>query len=266
LRIPIEVEGAGADGQAFRESTFTLVINRHGARICLTNSPRPGDRVNIADLQNQIACPFRVVGPTGKSSGAWPEWGVECLDPDINFWGVYFPPKAEGLDRPDAVDALLECTTCHFRELTELSLGEYKDLVAHASLRRECHHCDTATAWKFSSAQYDFDEVAPPAPSEKMPRVGRAMEKRREERLTARVPVRLRTSDGREELTRTEDLPKTGACFESELSLKEGDRIHLTLGERSENAGRQVAARVVWRKLLENSPRSLYGVSLEEDL
>ena len=262
LRIPIEAEGVGADRKPFQESTFTLVINRHGARICLSSSPRPGERITITDLQNQIACPFRVVGPTGRSSGQWPEWGVECLDPDINFWGVYFPERAESPDRPDLVDALLECSSCHFRELAELDLDEYKDLVAHAALHRECQACGKTTPWKFSAAQFDYDDAPPNGPSAKDTP---GMEKRRAERLTARVPMRLRTAGGQEEMTRTEDLPKTGACFESELTLKEGEVLHLTLGNPAGSENVQVRARVVWRKALEGTNRNLYGVSLDED-
>jgi len=42
LRIPIQVGGKDTGGKPFRETTYTLVINRHGARIRSANGVLPG--------------------------------------------------------------------------------------------------------------------------------------------------------------------------------------------------------------------------------
>jgi len=91
LQIPIEVKGTDAAGRPFKEKTHTLVINRHGARIALKTSVLPEARLIITNRQSAMTCPFRVVGRTGKSLGEGPEWGVECLEPGVNFWGIFFP-------------------------------------------------------------------------------------------------------------------------------------------------------------------------------
>ncbi len=91
LRIPVEVQGKGADGKPFSEKTFTLVVNRNGAQIALRNSPRPDDRITISNPLKRMSCPFRVVRRVVKSLGEGPEWGVECLEPEIDLWGISFP-------------------------------------------------------------------------------------------------------------------------------------------------------------------------------
>jgi len=95
LRIPIEVRGTNPEGKPFTEKTTTLVINRHGARISLKTPVRPQDQITITNLQNAMSCPFRVVRERDQSLGEGPECGVECLSPEINFWGILFPEQAE---------------------------------------------------------------------------------------------------------------------------------------------------------------------------
>ena len=160
LRIPIEVKGSDAEGKPFRESTFTLVVGRHGARISLRNFPLPGDRVIITDLQNKISCPFRVIGRTGKSGGESPEWGVECLDPQINFWGIYFPPKLDVPAGQESIDVLLECVGCHFQELAQLTSDEYDTLITDTALSRDCAQCNTTTEWMFGIPEAERKDVA----------------------------------------------------------------------------------------------------------
>ncbi len=91
------------------------------------------------------------------------------------------------------------------------------------------------------------------------------MERRRAARVIARLPVRLRLQDGREEVTRTEDLPKTGACFTSAMPMKEGERILLTVGYAPGSKAAEIPARIVWKRPVEGTTKALYGVSLEED-
>ena len=97
LRIPIEVKGTRADGTPFRERTYTVAVNRYGARVAMSNELELESRLTITNLQNKLTAPFRVVGRVGKSLSEAPEWGVECLEPNINFWGIFFPEKGDKL-------------------------------------------------------------------------------------------------------------------------------------------------------------------------
>ena len=77
------------------------------------------------------------------------------------------------------------------------------------------------------------------------------------------LPVRTRHWEGGEEVTRTENLSHMGMCFSSNLVMKEGDTVFLTVGDLPENQQVEVAARIAWRRPLGGS-RSLYGVRISE--
>jgi hypothetical protein len=117
LKIAIELSGKGADGQPFREQTFTLVINRHGAKISSKSPLQPGSEIIITNLERGVACPFRVIRRLIDDEGGSSEWGVECLDPESNFWGIVFPNAEKITPERGVVHALLECPACHSREL-----------------------------------------------------------------------------------------------------------------------------------------------------
>jgi hypothetical protein len=264
LRIPIQVEGKDADGKPFRETTYTLAINRHGARVSLKISLRPGDNITVTNLQKmQQPCPFRVIGRGATSVGQEPAWGIECLEPDRNFWGVYFPEKGQEPSRPEGIDALLECATCRSREMVELSLDQYHGLIAQSSTARPCQKCGMTTEWRFGSVEVTREEVASPAlsliASALFPPGG--TERRHAERLVVLLPLRITDQNGREEFTRTENLSKLGICFMSDLAMQEGDTVFVAVGP---DPGSKRPARIVWCRPSREKGRTLYGVRLEE--
>jgi len=266
LSIPIEVRGTNAEGQPFAEKTHTLVINRHGARIALKTALQPEARVTIVNRQSAISCPFRVVGRTGKSLGGGPEWGVECLEPDVNFWGINFPEKAKAPSDQEVVDALVECAACRFRELAQLTLEEYRSIVSEGSVRRDCPECGEMTGWKFGFVEGDPEETVPVQPSTAAPvaPLPPGAERRRAKRLTIKLPVRIRLRDGSEEVARTENLSKTGVCFISSLMISPQDRLFLTVGYTPGSSEDEIAGRLVWRKEIGEGGKALYGVRLDE--
>jgi len=262
LRIPIRVEGVDSDGGAgFREDTYTLVINRNGALIRLNHTVRCNDQVRITNLQSQLSCTFRAVAQTSDSPSNETECAVECLEPVSNFWGILFP---QPLTAPAAerVDALLECSICHLRELASLALDAYRSLVGHASLTRACPRCEASTEWRFGFADIQQGDArasqlsASGAPS---PRP----ERRRAERTTVKLPVRTRKEPGGEQVLKSENLSKTGVCFICDKLMEVGEIVRLTLACSPEENETEVPARVVWRRPLESQRRMVYGVHLE---
>ena len=264
LRIPIQVEGKGADGEPFKETTYTLAVNRHGARVRLKHTPRPNDHIMITNLQRrQQPCLFRVVELAAESIFEEPEWGIECLEPDRNFWGVYFPENRKERSRPEGIDALLECTLCHSREMAELTLDQHHELVAQFSLARSCRKCGMKTEWRFGSVEVAQEEVGSPAMRSFAPELFSpdGTERRRTKRFVVLLPLRIRDRDGREEVTRTENLSKLGISFLSDLKMQEGDNVLLTFGP---DPGVTQPARIVWCRPSREKGRGLYGVKLEE--
>lgn len=269
LRIPIEVQGRDTRGDSFSERTHTLIINRTGARISLEQSVKPNATLEIVNLQTAASCPFRVVGRTGKSLGGRPEWGVECLRPDIDFWGISFPPNEAPAAAREPVDALLECSACHARELAKLSLDDFHIVSAQGALERECGHCAGKTQWRLNYCLAP-DQDSPPwqadANPESSPAVGINCDKAAAKRLPVKLPLRVRLPDGREEATRTENLSSTGLCFISGMEMKSGDLVILTLSYVPGTLkGKEVWAKVVWWRVMEGTHRFIYGVRLVGD-
>ena len=265
LRIPLQVEGSDADGMPFKERTSTILINRTGARIRLKNSVRPGDQITITNLLMQQSSTFRVVGRAEMPIGQDPEWGVECVEPIEAFWGVIFPEKREDLPTANIVDALLECRECHVREMAKLVLDDYRELNTQGSLKRDCPKCRAEREWVLGTVDVSLedansrslDPVYSPIPTH------RGAQKRIAQRYVVMLPVRTRHWEGGEEVTRTENLSHMGMCFSSNLVMKEGETVFLTVGDLPEDQQVEVAARIAWRRPLGGS-RSLYGVRLSD--
>jgi hypothetical protein len=264
LRIPIRVEGKNADGRPFFEDTHTLLINRNGGRICLQATVRAGDIIRITNHSTRKMCPFRVVVSLERSYGTKPEWGVECLHPETNFWGVYFPEHKEATREPAALDVLLQCATCLSREMTQLPLEKYRELHERAQLRRPCAQCGKTTDWRIGFVEVLQKEATAEAPgvaeAEVLPPSGR--ERRQTQRFVAMLPLRVRSHEGGETLTRTENLSKTGLCFISDMEMEEGDAIFLTVAPGGPDPTKEIPARVAWRRPLGTSGKVLYGVRL----
>jgi hypothetical protein len=265
LRIPIEVSGEDSNGESFKEKTFTLVINRHGARVALRARVQPGTLVTVKNLQSTLSARFRIVGPSGRSLGEGPEWGVECLQHGIDFWGISFPEIGGTSPEPELVDSLLECSMCRSRQLAQLTLQQYR-AANQASVRRECAKCGKSTEWRFASeeGQKGMGASARPATGAPASEAEQEKDRRRAKRLTVKLPVRIRLQDGSEEVTKTENLSKTGVCFASGLSMRPGDRIFVTVGYAPGGSESEIAAVVRWRKELDEAGRALYGVHLEQ--
>jgi PilZ domain len=264
IQIPIEVGGKDANGRAFRETSRTIVINHNGARISLRAELRPESRITITNLQNSLSCPFRVVGRVQKSIGMEPEWGVECLEPQVNIWGILFPDKTLAQVPEETVDVLLECTVCHARELAQLTLESYRVLVTRSLLSRDCSHCLDPTDWRLCFIEEGEEgAIGAPAAKERTRLRPSGAERRRAKRLTAKLPLSVRIENGGEEITRTENLSKTGICFYSRLEIMTGDHINVTVGEASGSPDRPLRAQVVWARSMDGG-RFLYGAQLED--
>src|ERR1700730_14685471 len=107
LTIPIRVLSLDTARGEFSEDTYTVLVNRTGARIGLKHQVLQGDTLRIINLENYAEADFRVVGPTQLAEGTATEWGIECLDLKRNIWGVEFsPPLPSGSSE---AGALLQC-------------------------------------------------------------------------------------------------------------------------------------------------------------
>ena len=265
LRIPIRVEGKDALGNAFEETTSTLVVNRSGGLIVVSRTLQPGAVIKITNLRNKISCSFQVVMRAAKSLSGTPEWGVKCLEPEAEIWGVHFVTRTEEPSQADLIHVLLECQECFSREMAALTVQQYRKLVAQSSLPRPCPKCGATRDWKFGFIEVEREEVLPSLPeptASGLTPPGEA-EKRQDKRLAVKLPLGVRLPDGSEETSTTENVSKSGLCFACDLEMQIGDRVYVRVGTNGPGEERDIPARVMWRRPAKDKGRAFYGVKLE---
>jgi hypothetical protein len=262
IRIAIEVRGTDVNGQPFNEITHTLIVNRNGARISLKSAVVPGEQITITNLQRQESCAFRVVERTSTTYGRHAEWGVECLEPERNFWGIYFPQVTPASAQGDVVDVMLECAQCHVRELAQISTDEYRELTTQSKLARNCPACNRTTTWEFGFAEVLLEDARSSAPPEVAEALERGDDRRKTKRFVAMLPLKFRNLSGRTEEARTENLSRLGLCFLSDAKMEVDDAVYLSVGP-VEDGKKELPGRVAWKRPVGGSDRAIYGVRVE---
>jgi hypothetical protein len=265
LRIPIRVEGKDTLGNAFEETTYTLVVNRSGGLIVVSHPLQPGAVIKITNLRSKIACCFQVVTRAARSLSGTPEWGVKCLEPELEIWGVHFPTRTEEPSQPDLIHVLLECQQCFSREMAALTVQQYRKLVTQSSLSGPCPKCATTRDWKFAFIEVGLEEILPgvPAPSASGLTAEAEAERRQDKRLAVKLPLGVRLPDGSEETSTTENISKSGLCFACGLEMHVGERVYVRVGLDSPEEQRDIPARIMWRRPVKEEGRALYGAKLE---
>lgn len=91
--IPITIQGIDTTGQPFKENTWTIGVNKQGAKIATFHLLPEGGHITITNP---------VLGRTAKAHVMWVgekrykedpyEVGIELLEA-VNVWGIQFPPE-----------------------------------------------------------------------------------------------------------------------------------------------------------------------------
>jgi len=267
LRIPIRVEGKDTQGDPFNELTYTLVVNQSGGLIVVAHLMPPGAVIKITNLNNQISCFFQVVMRSTRSLSGTPEWGVKCLDPELEIWGVHFQDKAEEPAQEGLIHVLLECRECACREMTALTVEQYRRLVSYSSVPRPCPRCDFPRDWTFAVVDNGPERPSPTLPATSISDLAaqREAERRQEKRLGVKLPLGIRLPDGNEEVSTTENISKTGLCFACNLEMQVGERLYVRVGLDSPDEQRDIPARIMWRRPSRDKGRAFYGAKLERE-
>jgi hypothetical protein len=168
LELRIQLAGVDAAGRNFAEQTRTLVVGRHGAKVVSEHVLLPQQALALRCYRTGLETLARVVGQIGQE-GDHTCYGLGIADPQVNVWGIEFPPLEEA-DRA-AGRVLLECLSCGLREVTHLDTFALEVLVANQCLIRPCQQCidRRVSAWKQVSLQdakeLDRPQALPPAPN-----------------------------------------------------------------------------------------------------
>ena len=161
-QLAILLIGSDIEGRMFSERTKTVILSRHGAGVVSEYKLSAEQELVVRCLDSNKEAEVRVVGQIGHAGDTY-IYGVAFLQPDINFWGLEFPPLSEEEKR--ASRTLLECSKCHTREAADHSDLESDVYAINESIMRPCKRCGSSTLWKQPSGDVTEAELAqPPAP------------------------------------------------------------------------------------------------------
>jgi len=266
LRIPIRVVGNDTHGNAFDETTYTLVVNRSGALIAVAHLLHQGAVIKITNLNTQISCSFVVVMRAAGSLSGTPEWGVKCREPEMGIWGVHFPERSEEPAEADLTHVLLECRECSSREMAALTAEEYRRLEAQSRLPRPCPRCGVIKDWKFVVTEIGLGGISPslPVPSASGLTPRHEADRPRDQTLAVKLPLEIRRPDGSEESTKTENISESSLCFACDLEMQIGDRVYVSVGLDPPAEKRDIPACIIWRSPAQGKGRAFYGAVLEK--
>ena len=267
LTIPVRVSGKDAAGRLFEESGRARTLSRHGARIQVS---RPLERFQTVRLESPLghfASEFKVVSCEANHQSESPEYGLECLDNEINFWGIEFPSVAESLMAE--AKGLLECRICHKLGLLALTLSEVEALRGIGIVGKYCRHCTAITPWRYAEVRIPLNrsaEVMGIRSEHVQPSLLAAAAQppeRGHRRAYMQLPVGIRDSQGKTDTTRTENVSRCGFCFRSEKTYMPGEIVLVSWPFESLEHHMDLAARIVREEDIEGTEQKLYGATFE---
>jgi hypothetical protein len=260
LAIPIRVLGLKCQQGEFIEDSRTAVVNDRGGRIALKQAVSPHDTLRIINLNNYRKSDFRVVAAAGQTDQGVPEWGVECLTPAENIWGIEFAPPLQGKS-----GALLQCAECHKEGFSALSETDLDALTRHNSIERACAQCARTTRWQYSSIHHPSREhefgagvASPQRPA------AEAANRRSDDRRGAKFPVQIRSATGEDELSSTENLSPGGLAVSLAMDLRVGDKVEVIHSSAAASELTTRNATVRRRSAYPLGGRRLYGLQFAE--
>ncbi len=262
LTVPLRVHARDPKGEEFTEEARTVTLNRHGACIQISRPLVAGQTIRINNLVSRREAPFRVVGPVSPRTEKGGEWGVECIDHQLNIWGIQFPPMAA--DEADST-ALLECRNCHNIAVLHLSLVEVEVLETSGLLPKPCESCNQTTSWGYAERQVAMG--APPGEAAMLAEAGKAAsgaEQRRHRRVSLQLPVLVRDYYGGVEVTKSENVSKGGFCFVSEKNHLVGEGVLVACPYSASEHSIEVHAKIVRCTEVRGTQQKVYGVRYEQ--
>lgn len=150
LPVPVQVLGTDLSGNQFLQQTSMKQVARYGGSILIRASLGPGQVITIRHLTTKEEVQARTVGQLGIQAVA-PVYGIAFLEPHETFWGIHFPPFAEGDDCLTRV--VIECGVCARREIVPFNEMELEVFEANDRISRNCESCNEWTFWKLASCE-----------------------------------------------------------------------------------------------------------------
>ncbi len=240
IEIAIYLIGSDMEGKNFSEQTKTLVLSRHGSGVVSQYRLAPEQEMIIRRLDTNKQAEVRVVGLVGSQAGIH-TYGLAFLDPNLNFWGIEFPPATELETK--ASRGLFECSSCKGRETVDLNDVELDVYTINASIARHCKRCGSSTIWTRASGDPNDQSVSlepgqTPEPSPTptpMPQPATPTPKARPEDRRKYVPAKvnftacIRCPDSEDDIVACEEMSRGGLRFTSGKRYVQLSRIEVAV-------------------------------------
>jgi hypothetical protein len=233
------------------------LVNSAGARLALQHPVAVNDTLRIINLHNYRKADFRVVAAAGTSDTGLAEWGVQCLDPGENIWGIVFPPPLHGQS-----GGLIQCQSCRQEDFAALAPDELGTLTERGTLPRQCPQCNKLTIWSYADLSRQSAEASPGAPREPSHQPPERPGGRAAERRGVKAPILVRGPQGLEETSKTENVSSSGLSVCLAMELKVGEILQIVYPYASGTATPAQKAEVRRRATYALAGRRLYGLRL----
>jgi hypothetical protein len=247
----LEATGVDSQGQQFKSTARTLLINRHGAVIVLDRDLSAEQKIHLqrrAPSETHRETDVRVVGQFGRQDDGF-LYGIEMTD-SIDLWGVEFPPIAAS---PEAVARMLvECTHCRSREVVYLNELELRGFEANRGIARHCKVCGVPSIWVQAPHEDEKKLSSRAARSRRMAEAQSAVPKEGEQRqrqrlrLHTRLTACVRQAGSDDELAVCEDISPLGVCFRSKRRYGAGATVEVAVPYSPDAANIFLPATVVY--------------------
>jgi len=191
-RLPIVLLGSDTSGRVFSEETVTLVLSRHGAGVLSRHKLAPDETLSVRLPGASREVEVRLVGHLGQQEDGY-VYGLEFRDPDVDLWGVDFPPAMPVPD--ELIHPTLECELCKARCRVENGDIQEDVYAVNESVLRFCERCGVTTSWRRASPERPPDSESP-----KVANSPRALDMVREP-----VPVPVLAVSGEDAVSETAD-------------------------------------------------------------
>jgi hypothetical protein len=253
LTLLLETSGKDANGNEFKLSSRTLLINRSGAVIVLERELAAEQQIHLkrqAPSESHRQGNARVVGQFGRQKDGF-LYGVEILDSEHDLWGIEFPPVAESTEA--VARMLLECTYCRSREVAYLNEMELRGFETNRGIARHCKTCGVPSIWTQAPHEDEKKLATRAARSRKASDAAPATGEQRERsriRLKTRLTACIRQSGEDDELAVCEDISPIGMCFRSKRKYESGAPIDVAVPYSPDAANIFLPARIVYSEEL----------------
>jgi len=255
LTLLVEASGHDVHGQEFKESSRTLLINRHGAVIVLDRDVAAEQRIHLkrrAPAEVHREADVRVVGQFGKQKDGY-IYGIEILG-DCDLWGVEFPPLKESSEA--VARMLLECNYCRSREVVYLNEVELQGFETNRGIARHCKACGIPSIWTQAPHEDEKKLAARAARARKAAESAVSVSAEKEQRsrqrlrLKTRLTACIRQVNADDELAVCEDISSIGMCFRSKRRYDADTPVEVAVPYSPDAANIFLPARIVYSEVM----------------